>query len=152
MELLCCPKMQCFQLFTCNIKEILFETVFRLIKAMTYPYGGIQIPGPLISVLVHKVKLTSCKKQINKRCAIIYLVVVTKGQEKRIYVCYSSSHRMANLWMTYFLSVTHCKGYWIFSHYNTGTYVFISSLSFSCPQSGHKSKIFHIKVQYPIMS
>lgn len=68
---------------TCNFKGNSFQKIFRLIKAITYSSSVEQTPGPLISVLADKVKLTQCNKHINKRHAITNLFCSNKGTEKR---------------------------------------------------------------------
>lgn len=99
--------MKCFHLFTCNFKGNSFQKVFRLIKAITYLFGSIQTPGPLISVLADKVKLTQCNKHINKRHVITNLFCSNKGTEKKIYVCYNSLQRRVKFSQTHFLSVAY---------------------------------------------
>lgn len=96
-----------FFVVTCNFKGNSFQKIFRLIKAITYPSSVVQTPGPLISVLADKVKLTQCNKHINKRHAITNLFCSNKGTEKRIYVCYNSSQRRIKLSQTHFLFVAY---------------------------------------------
>lgn len=55
----------------------------RWLKQITYLlFGGIQTPGPLMSMLADKVKLTQYNKHVNKHCAITSLVCCYIGAER----------------------------------------------------------------------
>lgn len=74
----------------------------RWLKQIIYLFGCIQTPGPLMSMLADKVKLTQYNKHVNKQCAITSLVCCYIGAERN-----DSSQRTANLCRSYFLFVVH---------------------------------------------